>query len=45
MRIIHISNLKNFCIENNLKAGNMYSVYSKKRKSHKGWIKYAVPQP
>jgi len=43
--IIHISNLKNFCIENNLKAGNMYSVYSEKRKSHKGWIKYAVPQP
>jgi hypothetical protein len=34
-----IVGLKQFCLTNNLSSGHMASVYSGKRKSHKGWKK------
>lgn len=36
---VNIYNMREFCEVNNLNSGNMASVSTGKRKSHKGWVK------
>ncbi|MFA0145365.1 NUMOD4 domain-containing protein [Vibrio lentus] len=38
--ITNIHNMRKFCTDNNLNSGSMSSVWTGRRRSHKGWTKY-----